>query len=84
MEAVAEGKKHKTDDDGVFAAEKMSVSFVTVDTAPNGMASGIHDVIAEYSEAKSGKSFEEKNFKGGENGKYSFDIEANSRLSLIP
>lgn len=80
MEAVAEGKKHKTDDNGVFAAEKMSVSFVTVDTAPNGMASGIHDVIAEYSEAKSGKSFEEKNFKGGENGKYSFDIEANSRV----
>ena len=80
MEAVAEGKKHKTDDNGVFAAEKMSVSFVTVDTAPNGVASGIHDVIAEYSEAKSGKSFEEKNFKGGENGKYSFDIEANSRV----
>lgn len=80
MEAVAEGKKHKTDDDGVFAAEKMSVSFVTVDTAPNGMASGVNSVIAKYNEAKSGKSFTEETFKGGNNGKYSFEIKANSRV----
>lgn len=80
MEAVAEGKKHKTDDNGVFAAEKMSVSFVTVDTAPNGMASGVNSVIANYNEAKSGKSFTEETFKGGKNGKYSFEIKANSRV----
>lgn len=80
MEAVAEGEKHKTDDEGVFAAEKMSVSFVTVDTAPNGMASGVNSVIAKYKEAKSGKSFTEETFKGGNNGKYSFEIKANSRV----